>query len=135
MGDMRDEQRPRVEDSAKHLNEHLDKVPVMLIPCLEGKPQNTPSGQSAGYWGSLLPAVWSFMLALRSRGLGSAWTTLHLLSDGEHRPRSFSGSRSTGTARPGCSRWPTPRAPTSSRQAAARGAPHALRYVVIRPRR
>jgi nitroreductase len=38
---------------------------------------------SASYWGSLLPAVWSFMLALRSRGLGSAWTTLHLLGDGE----------------------------------------------------
>ncbi len=37
----------------------------------------------ASYWGSLLPAVWSFMLALRSRGLGSAWTTLHLIGDGE----------------------------------------------------
>jgi nitroreductase len=29
-------------------------------------------------WGSILPAVWSFMLALRSQGLGSAWTTLSL---------------------------------------------------------
>jgi nitroreductase len=38
---------------------------------------------SASYWGSLLPAAWSMMLALRSRGLGSAWTTLHLLGDGE----------------------------------------------------
>jgi nitroreductase len=38
---------------------------------------------SASFWGSLLPAVWSFMLALRSRGLGSAYTTLHLLGDGE----------------------------------------------------
>ena len=78
-GDLRDQQRPRVEDSARYLNDHLHEVPVMLIPCLEGKPTDTPSGQSAGYWGSLLPAVWSFMLALRSRGLGSAWTTLHLL--------------------------------------------------------
>jgi nitroreductase len=78
-GDERDEQRPRVYDSAKYLNEHLHEVPVMLIPCLEGRPEGT----GAGFWGSLLPAVWSFMLALRSRGLGSAWTTLHLHGDGE----------------------------------------------------
>ena len=50
----------------------------MLIPCLKGRPDGAPAGTSAGFWGSLLPAVWSFMLALRSRGLGSAWTTLHL---------------------------------------------------------
>ena len=80
-GDVRDEQRPRVYDSAKYLNEHLHEAPVMLIPCLEGRPEGT----GAGFWGSLLPAVWSFMLALRSRGLGSAWTTLHLLGDGEKR--------------------------------------------------
>jgi len=78
-GDERDQQRPRVYDSAKYLNEHLHEVPVMLIPCLEGRPEGT----GAGFWGSLLPAVWSFMLALRSRGLGSAWTTLHLVGDGE----------------------------------------------------
>jgi nitroreductase len=82
-GDARDEQRPRVYDSAKYLNEHLHKAPVMLIPCLEGRPDGAPAGMSASFWGSLLPAVWSFMLALRSRGLGSAWTTLHLVGDGE----------------------------------------------------
>jgi nitroreductase len=78
-GDVRDEQTPRVYDSAKYLNDHLHEVPVMLIPCLEGRPEGT----GAGFWGSLLPAVWSFMLALRSRGLGSAYTTLHLLGEGE----------------------------------------------------
>jgi nitroreductase len=82
-GDIRDEQQPRVRDSAKYLNEHLHRAPVMLIPCLEGRPDGAPAGMSASFWGSLLPAVWSFMLALRSRGLGSAWTTLHLLGDGE----------------------------------------------------
>lgn len=90
-GDIRDEQRPRVFDSAMYLNEHFHQVPVMLIPCLEGKPDDTPSGHSAGYWGSLLPAVWSFMLALRSRGLGSAWTTLHLLGDGERQAADLLG--------------------------------------------
>ena len=82
-GDMRDERRPFVADSAKYLNEHFHEVPVMLVPCLEGRPDGEPAGRSASFWGSLLPAVWSFMLALRSRGLGSAWTTLHLVGDGE----------------------------------------------------
>ncbi|MGB0437208.1 MAG: nitroreductase family protein [Mycobacterium sp.] len=90
-GDIRDEQLPRVYDSAMYLNDHFHEVPVMLIPCLEGKPDNTPSGASAGYWGSLLPAAWSFMLALRSRGLGSAWTTLHLLGDGERQAAELLG--------------------------------------------
>lgn len=84
-GDLRDDQRPRVVSSSKYLNEHLHEVPVMLIPCAEGRGDNLPTGQSASFWGSLLPAAWSFMLALRSRGLGSAWTTLHLVGDGEKR--------------------------------------------------
>ena len=54
-----------------------------MIPCLEGRPDGYYVGMQASYLGSLLPAVWSFMLALRSRGLGSAWTTLHLIGDGE----------------------------------------------------
>jgi nitroreductase len=82
-GDSRDERTPKVMDSAKFLNEHLHEVPVMLIPCLEGRPDGAPASMSAGFWGSLMPAVWSFMLALRSRGLGSAWTSLHLMGDGE----------------------------------------------------
>ncbi|BBX35265.1 nitroreductase [Mycolicibacterium mageritense DSM 44476 = CIP 104973] len=82
-GDIRDEQIDSVMNSAKYLNENFEKAPVLLVPCLEGRPDGAPAGMSASYWGSLLPAVWSFMLALRSRGLGSAWTTLHLLGEGE----------------------------------------------------
>ena len=82
-GDARDEQIDAVRSSASFLNENMEKAPVLLIPCLEGRPDGAPAGMSASYWGSLLPAVWSFMLALRNRGLGSAWTTLHLLGDGE----------------------------------------------------
>ncbi|WP_099020472.1 nitroreductase family protein [Mycolicibacterium palauense] len=84
-GDMRDQQMDAVLSSAKYLNEHLEEAPVFLIPCLEGRPDGVSSGMSASYWGSLLPAVWSFMLALRSRGLGTAWTTLHLVEGGEKR--------------------------------------------------
>jgi nitroreductase len=90
-GDSRDERTPLLVDSAKYLNDHLHEVPVMLIPCLEGRPDGAPAGMSAGFWGSLLPAAWSFMLALRSRGLGSAWTTLHLIGDGEKRAAEILG--------------------------------------------
>lgn len=82
-GDARDGQIDAVRSSASYLNDNMEKAPVLLIPVLEGRPDGAPAGLSASFWGSLLPAVWSFMLALRSRGLGSAWTTLHLLGDGE----------------------------------------------------
>jgi len=82
-GDIRDEQMGAVRNSAMYLNENMEKAPVLMIPCLEGRPDRYDVGMQASYWGSLLPAVWSFMLALRSRGLGSAWTTLHLIGDGE----------------------------------------------------
>jgi hypothetical protein len=38
---------------------------------------------AASLYGSIVPAVWSFQLALRSRGLGSAYTTLHLFREAE----------------------------------------------------
>jgi nitroreductase len=90
-GDIRDAQIGAVLSSAKYLNEHLHEAPVLMIPCLEGRPDGVPSGMSASFWGSLLPAAWSFMLALRSRGLGSAWTTLHLVGDGEKRAAELLG--------------------------------------------
>lgn len=83
-GDTRAEQRERVVSSAMYLAEHMHEAPVLMVPCLEGEVDfATQSG--ASFWGSLLPAAWSFMLALRSRGLGSAWTTLHLINDGERK--------------------------------------------------
>ncbi len=74
-----DAQQQRVQDSASYLADHLHEVPVHVIPCIYGR--GIPSGQlvsDAGLFGSIYPAVWSFQLALRSRGLGSAFTTLHL---------------------------------------------------------
>jgi nitroreductase len=80
--DLRTGQRDGVRSSATYLREHFHEVPVMLIPLLEGRPGRS-GGTQAGFWGSILPAVWSFQLALRSRGLGSAWTTLHLSYEAE----------------------------------------------------
>jgi nitroreductase len=72
------EQEQRMWMSARYLADHFQDVPTILIPCQWGRADEASSAFAAGYWGSLLPAVWGFMLALRSRGLGSAWTTLHL---------------------------------------------------------
>lgn len=90
-GDMRDDRAGAVKSSAEFLNENFEKAPVLMIPCLEGRPDGAEAGMQASYWGSLLPAAWSFMLALRSRGLGSAWTTLHLLGDGERQAAELLG--------------------------------------------
>jgi len=71
-------------DSSVHLAEHMGEVPMMVIPCLLARlPENASVIDTAGFYGSILPAAWSFMLALRSRGLGSAWTTLHLAYEQE----------------------------------------------------
>jgi nitroreductase len=68
----------RVRDSAQYLADHMHEVPVLVIPCIRGRVDNQPTAVQAGVWGSILPAVWSFMLAARARGLGTVWTTLHL---------------------------------------------------------
>jgi nitroreductase len=54
----------------------MGQVPVLVLPCLTAK--NLPAGNQSGLWGSILPSAWSYMLAARARGLGTAWTTLHL---------------------------------------------------------
>jgi nitroreductase len=81
--DTRAQRQSAVTDSANYLADHFHEVPILMIPLIEGRLDNLPAFAAASTWGSLLPAVWSFMLALRSRGLGSAWTTLHLPSERE----------------------------------------------------
>jgi len=67
----------RIGDSVAWLGERMGDVPVLVIPCIRAG-RTLSAGNQAGLWGSLLPAVWSYMLASRARGLGTAWTTLHL---------------------------------------------------------
>ena len=73
-----EKQMLRVISSAQYLADNLQNVPVHVIPCIEGRPEDASPASQAGVYGSILPAAWSLMLALRARGLGSAWTTLHL---------------------------------------------------------
>ncbi len=78
-GDTRTERRELVRSSAQYLCDNFERAPYLVIPLIEGRlDEGLNSFAQASQWGSILPAVWSFMLALRERGLGSAWTTLHL---------------------------------------------------------
>jgi nitroreductase len=86
-GDPRAASIDKVLSSADYLAEHMHRAPVLLVPLHAGK----PSDSGASFWGSLLPAVWSFMLALRERGVGSAWTTLHLINGGEQQAADLLG--------------------------------------------
>ncbi|QUQ62951.1 nitroreductase family protein [Kutzneria sp. CA-103260] len=71
----------RVHSSVAALADTMGQVPVLVLPCLRAA--KLSSGNQAGLWGSLLPAAWSYMLAARTRGLGTAWTTLHLSYESE----------------------------------------------------
>ena len=82
-GQEMDPQTKRVYESALFLTEILERVPAMVIPCIQGRAESPMNILSASQYGSIIPAAWSFMLALRSRGLGSAWTTLHLFKEEE----------------------------------------------------
>jgi nitroreductase len=75
-----------IQESATYLAENLEHVPVLCIPLLADRmTEGTPVARQASRWGSILPAVWSFMLAARERGLGTAWTTIHMMYDGEQK--------------------------------------------------
>jgi nitroreductase len=78
-----DPQTRRVYQSAFSLTEILADVPVHVIPCLESRFDGSNLLAAASAWASIIPAGWSFLLALRSRGLGSVWTTMHLARERE----------------------------------------------------
>ena len=78
----RSQVQQRVGSSVAWLGEHMGDVPVLLLPCIHAG-LALADGNQAGLWGSLLPGVWSYMLAARARGLGTAWTTLHLSYEDE----------------------------------------------------
>ena len=73
----------RLLDSVWFLIDHIGDVPVHVIPCIEGRTDGKPVPMQASRWGTIVPAVWSFMLAARSRGLGTCWTTFHLAHERE----------------------------------------------------
>ncbi len=78
-----DERGERVSSSARYLSDRMHEVPAMVIPLRLDRVEHADQGSQAGWYGSVLPGVWSFQMALRSRGIGSCWTTLHLGSEAE----------------------------------------------------
>ena len=62
-----DSQTRRMLESAKYLVDHIHEVPVHVVPCIEGRPDDPSPRAQAGRYGTILPATWSFMLACRSR--------------------------------------------------------------------
>jgi nitroreductase len=78
-----DPQTRRVLGSAISLTETLADVPVHVIPCLQRRFDGNDLVVASSAWASIIPAGWSFLLALRSRGLGSVWTTMHLAKERE----------------------------------------------------
>jgi nitroreductase len=76
-----DAQTRRLFENGLMLGEILGDVPVHVIPCIERRFDGGSLPIAASAWASIIPAGWSFMLALRSRGLGSVWTTLHLVKE------------------------------------------------------
>lgn len=78
-----DPQTRRVYESALALTGILADVPVHVIPCIERRFDGNSLVVAASAWASIIPAGWSFLLALRSRGLGSVWTTMHLAKERE----------------------------------------------------
>src|SRR5581483_6289772 len=80
---LRNATQARVTASAQYLAEHLHEVPVLVVPCLAGRLRGLPGHVPAGGFGSLFPAVWSFMLAAPAGGLGTAWMSLHLMFEEE----------------------------------------------------
>jgi len=82
--DPRGEQLARVLSSGAYLAENMDRAPWLVVPCGTGRTLGSPTvPEQVRFWGSVLPAMWSFMLAARVRGLGVAWTTAHLTHEEE----------------------------------------------------
>lgn len=73
----------RIASSARHLADHMGEVPILVVPVVRGRTDRAGALEQASSFGSILPAVWSFMLAARTRGLGTAWTTVHLFHERE----------------------------------------------------
>src|SRR5438270_11674500 len=76
--DPRRAQLPRVMSSAQYLADHLGEVPALVLACIQGRVDGLPGHAAAAFFASIIPAAWSFCLAARVRGLGTAYTTVHL---------------------------------------------------------
>lgn len=74
----------RAVAGVRYLADHLHEVPVLVLATARGRlAPDAPTARQSSFFGSVYPALWSFMLAARSRGLGTALTTVHLAHERE----------------------------------------------------
>ena len=81
--DLRSKQKDGVLKSAGYLMENMQRAPALIVPCIESRFEKEDVFTQASMYGSILPATWSLMLALRARRIASAWTSLHLIYEQE----------------------------------------------------
>jgi nitroreductase len=75
-------QQSRSASSADFLGNRMGDAPALILACNAGsRVEGAPAMMAASMMGNVLPAMWSFMLAARARGLGTAWTTVHLMME------------------------------------------------------
>jgi len=102
----------RRRESSDYLAEHMQDAPVMVIPCYLGRADGQAVSRQASLWGSMLPAAWSFMLALRAvwaqRGPRATWST-------NAPPPRLSGFRMRPSRKRRSCLSPTPSGQTSNR--------------------
>lgn len=72
-----------IDQSVDYLRENIHRSPALLIPLMSGRVEQGNAFSQGSAYGSIVQATWSFFLALRERGLGSAWTTAHLWREKE----------------------------------------------------
>jgi nitroreductase len=74
-------QQDRVATSADFLGDRMGDAPALVVACMNGRVDGMPGMVASSMMGNILPAMWSFMLAARARGLGTCWTTVHLMME------------------------------------------------------
>ncbi len=78
-----DEKAQRLMAAVEWQAEHFAELPVILVPCLRGRPPLFPFLGTTSYFGSIYPAVQNYMLAARSREIGTTLITLPLWNVGK----------------------------------------------------
>lgn len=75
MGEPRDKPaNDKIRNDARDFADVLSDVSVLVIAYAFGRQPEDPVAVP-GFYGSVIPAIWNFQLALRSRGLGSVYTS------------------------------------------------------------
>lgn len=74
-------QQVRVTDSAEYLAEHMGDAPALVLACNTPRIDGIQGMGAPSLYANVITAAWSLLLAARGRGLGTSWTTVHLMQE------------------------------------------------------